>query len=61
MPPLHRLELTNPKKGQEKYVYTYTGLYGYGFKVLCLQPGWLISSNPDLAGKSASHYWTHSC
>ncbi|WP_053202344.1 DNA gyrase/topoisomerase IV subunit B [Jiangella muralis] len=24
MPPLHRIELSNPKKGQEKYVYTYT-------------------------------------
>ncbi|SEE77598.1 DNA gyrase/topoisomerase IV subunit B [Jiangella alba] len=24
MPPLHRIELANPKKGQEKYVYTYT-------------------------------------
>ena len=24
MPPLHRIELTNPKKGQEKYVYTYS-------------------------------------
>ncbi|WP_343073806.1 DNA topoisomerase IV subunit B [Phytoactinopolyspora mesophila] len=24
VPPLHRLELTNPKKGQDKYIYTYT-------------------------------------
>jgi len=24
VPPLHRFELTNPKKGQDKYVYTYT-------------------------------------
>ncbi|WP_116950728.1 DNA gyrase/topoisomerase IV subunit B [Jiangella endophytica] len=24
MPPLHRIELANPKKGQDKYVYTYT-------------------------------------
>ena len=24
MPPLHRIELSNPKKGQEKYVYTYS-------------------------------------
>jgi len=24
VPPLHRIELTNPKKGQEKYVYTYS-------------------------------------
>src|SRR5690606_10872489 len=23
VPPLHRIELTNPKKGQDKYVYTY--------------------------------------
>jgi DNA gyrase subunit B len=24
VPPLHRIELTNPKRGQEKYVYTYS-------------------------------------
>ncbi len=24
VPPLHRIELTNPRKGQDKYVYTYT-------------------------------------
>jgi DNA gyrase subunit B len=24
MPPLHRVELTNPRKGQERYVYAYT-------------------------------------
>ncbi|MFI5732822.1 type IIA DNA topoisomerase subunit B [Kribbella sp. NPDC051587] len=24
VPPLHRFELTNPKKGQEKYIYTYS-------------------------------------
>jgi DNA gyrase subunit B len=24
VPPLHRIELTNPKKGQDKYIYTYT-------------------------------------
>ena len=24
VPPLHRIELTNPKKGQEKYIYTYS-------------------------------------
>jgi len=24
VPPLHRIELTNPKKGMDKYVYTYT-------------------------------------
>nr|WP_091182057.1 DNA topoisomerase IV subunit B [Microlunatus flavus] len=24
VPPLHRFELTNPKKGQEKFIYTYT-------------------------------------
>ncbi|PZF81454.1 DNA gyrase/topoisomerase IV subunit B [Jiangella anatolica] len=24
MPPLHRIELSNPKKGQDKYIYTYT-------------------------------------
>jgi DNA gyrase subunit B len=24
VPPLHRIELTNPKKGMEKYVYTYS-------------------------------------
>ena len=24
VPPLHRVELTNPKKGQEKYIYTYS-------------------------------------
>ena len=24
VPPLHRIELSNPKKGQEKYVYTYS-------------------------------------
>ncbi|MFB4193417.1 DNA gyrase/topoisomerase IV subunit B [Streptomyces carpaticus] len=24
VPPLHRIELTNPKKGQEKYLYTYS-------------------------------------
>jgi DNA gyrase subunit B len=24
VPPLHRVELTNPKKGQERYVYTYS-------------------------------------
>ncbi|WP_245951282.1 DNA gyrase/topoisomerase IV subunit B [Phytoactinopolyspora halophila] len=24
VPPLHRIELINPKKGQEKYIYTYT-------------------------------------
>ena len=24
VPPLHRIELVNPKKGQEKYVYTYS-------------------------------------
>ncbi len=24
MPPLHRVEIANPKKGQDKYVYTYT-------------------------------------
>lgn len=24
MPPLHRVELANPKKGQDKYIYTYT-------------------------------------
>ena len=24
VPPLHRFELTNPKKGQERYVYTYS-------------------------------------
>ncbi|HET6687188.1 MAG TPA: DNA topoisomerase IV subunit B [Jiangellaceae bacterium] len=24
MPPLHRIELPNPRKGQERYVYTYT-------------------------------------
>src|SRR5690606_16054979 len=24
MPPLHRIELTNPKKGKDKYIYTYT-------------------------------------
>ncbi|MBM7787221.1 DNA gyrase/topoisomerase IV subunit B [Tenggerimyces flavus] len=24
VPPLHRIELSNPKKGQDKYVYTYT-------------------------------------
>ena len=24
MPPLHRIELSNPKKGMEKYVYTYS-------------------------------------
>ncbi|HAM45228.1 MAG TPA: DNA topoisomerase IV subunit B, partial [Propionibacteriaceae bacterium] len=24
VPPLHRFELTNPKKGQEKYLYTYS-------------------------------------
>ena len=23
MPPLHRIELTNPRKGQRKYTYTY--------------------------------------
>ncbi|HET6758305.1 MAG TPA: DNA topoisomerase IV subunit B, partial [Propionibacteriaceae bacterium] len=24
VPPLHRFELTNPRKGQEKYIYTYS-------------------------------------
>lgn len=24
VPPLHRIQLTNPKKGQDKYVYCYT-------------------------------------
>jgi DNA gyrase subunit B len=24
VPPLHRIELTNPRKGQEKHIYTYT-------------------------------------
>jgi DNA gyrase subunit B len=24
VPPLHRIELTNPRKGQERYIYTYT-------------------------------------
>jgi DNA gyrase subunit B len=24
VPPLHRIELTNPRKGQEKYIYTYS-------------------------------------
>ena len=24
VPPLHRIELTNPRKGQDKYVYTYS-------------------------------------
>ena len=24
MPPLHRIEISNPRKGQEKYVYTYS-------------------------------------
>jgi DNA gyrase subunit B len=24
VPPLHRIELTNPRKGQDKYIYTYT-------------------------------------
>jgi DNA gyrase subunit B len=24
VPPLHRIELTNPKKGQERYIYTYS-------------------------------------
>src|SRR5690606_35964356 len=24
VPPLHRVELTNPRKGQDKYLYTYT-------------------------------------
>ncbi|MEU6171791.1 DNA topoisomerase IV subunit B [Streptantibioticus parmotrematis] len=24
VPPLHRIELTNPKKGQDKYIYTYS-------------------------------------
>ena len=24
VPPLHRVELTNPRKGQQKYIYTYT-------------------------------------
>ena len=24
VPPLHRIELTNPRKGQQKYTYTYT-------------------------------------
>jgi DNA gyrase subunit B len=24
VPPLHRIELTNPKKGQDRYIYTYT-------------------------------------
>ncbi|MGH8774206.1 MAG: DNA gyrase/topoisomerase IV subunit B [Jiangellaceae bacterium] len=24
MPPLHRIELTNPRKGQDRYLYTYT-------------------------------------
>jgi DNA gyrase subunit B len=24
VPPLHRIELTNPRKGQEKYLYTYS-------------------------------------
>src|SRR6476620_11599632 len=24
VPPLHRIELTNPKKGQDRYVYTYS-------------------------------------
>jgi DNA gyrase subunit B len=24
VPPLHRFELTNPKKGQDKYIYTYS-------------------------------------
>jgi DNA gyrase subunit B len=24
VPPLHRVELSNPKKGQEKYLYTYS-------------------------------------
>jgi DNA gyrase subunit B len=24
VPPLHRLELTNPRKGQDRYIYTYT-------------------------------------
>ena len=24
VPPLHRIELTNPRKGQQKYVYTYS-------------------------------------
>ena len=24
VPPLHRIELTNPKKGMEKYVYSYS-------------------------------------
>src|SRR5690606_19353560 len=24
MPPLHRIEIANPKKGQDKYIYTYT-------------------------------------
>ena len=24
VPPLHRFEITNPKKGQEKYIYTYS-------------------------------------
>jgi DNA gyrase subunit B len=24
VPPLHRIEISNPKKGQDKYVYTYS-------------------------------------
>ncbi len=24
VPPLHRVELTNPRKGQDKYIYTYS-------------------------------------
>jgi DNA gyrase subunit B len=24
VPPLHRIELTNPRKGQDKYIYTYS-------------------------------------
>jgi DNA gyrase subunit B len=24
VPPLHRIELTNPRKGQQKYIYTYS-------------------------------------
>jgi DNA gyrase subunit B len=24
VPPLHRIELTNPRKGQERYIYTYS-------------------------------------
>jgi len=24
VPPLHRIEISNPRKGQEKYVYTYS-------------------------------------